>query len=105
VVAGVSRVPGLAGHGQQIASAVKSGQIGHVIAGLPATAARSVGMITRAAFTAGLNHILLVAAIIALASGVVSLLSIRGRDFAHQGAPGAAEAPGPPEVSGVSGHR
>jgi EmrB/QacA subfamily drug resistance transporter len=96
VTAGVSRVPGLAGHGQQIASAVKSGQIGHVIATLPAAAGRSVGMITRSAFTAGLNHILLVAAIIALASGVVSLICIRGKDFAHQGAPGAASAEGAP---------
>jgi hypothetical protein len=43
-----------------------------------------VGGITRAAFTSGLNGILLVAAIIALASGVVSLASIRTRDFAHQ---------------------
>ena len=40
--------------------------------------------ITRAAFTTGLNHILLVAAIIALASGVISLVAIRTRDFAQQ---------------------
>jgi hypothetical protein len=43
-----------------------------------------VGGITRAAFTTGLNSILLVAAIIALASGVISLAAIRTRDFAHQ---------------------
>ena len=36
----------------------------------------------RAAFTTGLNRILLVAAVIALVSGVVSLAAIRGRDFA-----------------------
>ena len=38
----------------------------------------------RAAFTTGLNRILLVAAVIALVSGVVSLAAIRGRDFAQQ---------------------
>jgi hypothetical protein len=38
-------------------------------------------MVTRSAFTAGLNQILLVAAIIALASGLVSLAAIRGQDF------------------------
>jgi hypothetical protein len=41
-------------------------------------------MITRAAFTTGLNRILLVAAIIALVSGVVALAAIRGKDFAPQ---------------------
>jgi hypothetical protein len=46
-----------------------------------------VGTITRAALTAGLNRILLVAAVIALVSGVVSLAAIRGRDFAQQQRP------------------
>jgi hypothetical protein len=38
-------------------------------------------VITRTAFTTGLNLILLVAAIIALVSGAVSLAAIRSRDF------------------------
>jgi hypothetical protein len=59
-----------------------------VIARLPAPARQAVGTITRAAFTAGLNRILLVAAIIALASGVVALAAIRGKDFVHQREPG-----------------
>jgi hypothetical protein len=42
-----------------------------------------VGTITRAAFTTGLNRILLVAAIIAFVAGVVSLAAIRSRDFAR----------------------
>ena len=46
-------------------------------------------MITRAAFTTGLNGILLVAAVIALVSGVISLAAIRGRDFAQQHRPGS----------------
>ncbi len=84
VVTRVSAVPGLSHQGQQIATAVQSGQIGQVIAKLPAPARQTAGLITRAAFTNGLNHILLVAAIIALVSGVVSLAAIRGKDFAHQ---------------------
>jgi hypothetical protein len=46
-----------------------------------------VGLITRTAFTTGLNRILLVAAIIALVSGVVALVAIRSRDFAQQQGP------------------
>jgi hypothetical protein len=40
-----------------------------------------VTLAARSAFTTGLNHILLVAAVIAFASGVLSLLLIRTRDF------------------------
>ena len=69
---------------------MQSGEIGHVIGPLPAPARQAVGMITRTAFTTGLNHILLVAAIIALASGVVSLAAIRSKDFAQQRGPGSA---------------
>ncbi len=80
-------VPGLSSRGPQIAAAVQSGQIGQVIAKLPLSARQSVGVITRTAFTTGLNLILLVAAIIALVSGVVSLAAIRSRDFAQQQGP------------------
>jgi hypothetical protein len=58
--------------GPQIAAAVQSGQIGQVITRLPAPARPSAVVITRTAFTTGLNLILLVAAIIALVSGAVS---------------------------------
>jgi len=63
---------------------VQSGKIGSVIGKLPGPARQAVGTITRTAFTTGLNRILLVAAIIALVSGVISLAAIRGKDFAHQ---------------------
>jgi len=87
VMARVSAVPSLSGRAGQISGAIQTGQIGHVIAQLPASARPTVGFITRSAFTAGLNHILLVAAIIALASGVISLAAIRTRDFAQQQGP------------------
>jgi EmrB/QacA subfamily drug resistance transporter len=80
----VAAVPGLAHEGPQIATAVQSGQIGNVISKLPGPARQAAGMITRAAFTTGLNGILLVAAVIALVSAVVSLVAIRSKDFAQQ---------------------
>ena len=92
VLARVAAVPGLSRQGPQIATAVQSGQIGHVIGQLPAHARQAAGVITRAAFTTGLDRILLVAAIIALASGVVSLAAIRGKDFGRA-APGGQEGP------------
>jgi hypothetical protein len=58
-----------------------------VITRLPPSARQSAVVITRTAFTTGLNLILLVAAIIALVSGAVSLAAIRSRDFAPQQGP------------------
>jgi hypothetical protein len=78
VLTRVSVIPGLAHSGPQIATAVQSGQIGR----LPGAARQAVETITKTAFTTGLNRILLVSAVIALASGVISLAAIRGKDFA-----------------------
>jgi EmrB/QacA subfamily drug resistance transporter len=79
----VARVPALAHQGRMLALAVQSGQIGPVISALPARSREVAAQITRAAFTTGLNRILLVGAIIALAAGVISLVSIRRKDFAR----------------------
>jgi EmrB/QacA subfamily drug resistance transporter len=87
VLAKVAAVPALSARSGQIANAIQTGKIGHVISRLPASARPLVGLITRSAFTTGLNGILLVAAIIALASAVISLAAIRGRDFAPQQGP------------------
>ena len=84
VISMVGALPGLSAHAPQVATAVQSGQIGSVLRRLPGPLRGQVAGITKAAFTAGLNHILLVAAIIALASGVISLAAIRTRDFAQQ---------------------
>jgi MFS family permease len=92
VLTRTAAVPGLSARGPQIARAVQSGQIGNVIARLPAPARQVAGPITRAAVTTGLDRILLVAAIIAFVAGVVSLAAIRGRDFARA-APGGQEGP------------
>ena len=81
VITRAAAVPGLSGRGAEIAGAVKSGQVQQLFASLPGPLRPAVGAVTRAAFTAGLDRILLVAAIIALASGVISLVAIRTRDF------------------------
>jgi hypothetical protein len=83
----VSAVPGLSGRGPQISSAVQSGQVSSLLSRLPGPVRAQVGGLTKAAFTSGLNDILLVAAVIALVSGVVALAAIRTRDFAHQQGP------------------
>jgi EmrB/QacA subfamily drug resistance transporter len=85
VLARVAAVPGLSHQGPRIATAVQSGEIGQVIGKLPTHTRQAVGVITRSAFTTGLNEILLIAAIIALVSAAVTLVAIRSKDFAHQG--------------------
>jgi len=74
----------MSGRAAQVVGAVQSGQTGRLIAHLPARTGHAVAVVTRSAFTAGLNQILLVAAIIAFASGLVSLVAIRGQDFVAQ---------------------
>jgi hypothetical protein len=69
---------------------VQSGEIAHVISKLPGHARQAIAVLTRTAFTAGLNRILLVAAIIALVSGVVSFAAIRSKDFVQQQGAGSA---------------
>jgi MFS family permease len=90
VLAKVNASPGLSGKGQQIATAVKSGAIQQTLATLPAKSRGPVALITKTAFTSGLDLILLYGAIIAFVTGVISLAAIRGQDFAHQ--PGQAAA-------------
>jgi EmrB/QacA subfamily drug resistance transporter len=81
----IAAVPGLSSHSHQITSAIQSGQIRSVIAHLPLLERQTVGLLTKSVFTSGLNNILLVAAIIAFAGGVISLIAIRTKDFVLQG--------------------
>jgi EmrB/QacA subfamily drug resistance transporter len=83
VTAGVASTPALHSSGPRIASAIQNGQVQQLIAHLPGTARAAAGHLTKAAFTTGLDRILLVAAIIALACGVVSLFAIRTKDFVN----------------------
>lgn len=77
----LSASPGLRGQAPRISDALTNGQLGSALAHVPPSQRARVSLDARAAFTAGLDHILLVAAIIALCCGVLSLILIRARDF------------------------
>ena len=85
VLARVSGVSGLPGQGSRISAAVQSGQLSSLLKKLPSSARGQVAEIAKGAFVAGLDRILLVAAIIALVSGLIAFALIRKRDFANQG--------------------
>jgi EmrB/QacA subfamily drug resistance transporter len=80
----LAAIPGLGQRAAQIASSLTNGQLSGALASLPPAQRGPVAVAARSAFTTGLNRILLVAAIIALVSGVLSLLLIRTRDFVQQ---------------------
>jgi EmrB/QacA subfamily drug resistance transporter len=84
-MAGAQQVSALHGKAAMLSTAVQNGSIGSVIKQVPGRARGQVINVIRTAYTSGLNHILLVAAIIVLASGVIAFLTIRQKDFAHQG--------------------
>ncbi len=79
--------PSLRSLGGQISSAVQNGQVSVLLHHLPATVRPVAVVATRTAFTAGLDHILLVAAVIPLVCGVICLFAIRTRDFVSQQGP------------------
>jgi hypothetical protein len=83
VLSQVARKASLAHQGPKIAAAVQSGEVSQLIGKLPPQARQAAAEITKGAFASGLNRILLVAAVIALAAGVLALLLIRGKDFAR----------------------
>ena len=72
------------GSAHAIATAISSGQTHQAIARVPPQARTIVGEVARASFVAGLNKILLVAAVLAFAGAVASLLLIRSSDFVAQ---------------------
>ena len=80
----LTALSGLSHHTQQvIGTSLTNGQLAHVLAGLSTAQRGPVVIAARAAFTTGLNLILLVAAVIAGVSGILSLLLIRSKDFVH----------------------
>jgi hypothetical protein len=78
-----AQVPGLSGHTQQFTTALTNGQLSGAVSGLPPNARAPAETAARAAFTSGLNDILLVAAIMAIIAGVLSLALIRTRDLSR----------------------
>jgi EmrB/QacA subfamily drug resistance transporter len=83
----LASIPGAGSHSAQISAALQSGQMGQTLQSLPPQLRGPVAAATRGAFTDGLNLILLVAAVIALASGVIAFASIRTKDFIRREGP------------------
>jgi EmrB/QacA subfamily drug resistance transporter len=82
-----------AGRGDGLAHAVSAGGAPQALATAPAAARPRLEQAIHAAFTAALNDILLVAAIVAIAGGLLALALVRGSDFVVQGAPQPEPAP------------
>lgn len=77
----IGAIPGVGDVSSQISTAVQSGTVSQTLGSLPPEVRAPVKDLATAAFTSGLNEILLVAALIALVAGVVSLSVIRTKDF------------------------
>jgi EmrB/QacA subfamily drug resistance transporter len=76
-----------AGRADGLAHAVSAGGAPRAIAAAPGAARPRLEHAIHVAFTAALNDILLVAAVVAIAGGVLALALVRGSDFVAQGAP------------------
>jgi len=92
----------LASSAGRIASAVRRGQVGQLIASVPPARRGEVAAAVRAAFAAGLNDLLYVTGTLALAGALCALLLIRSKDFVQRTdpVPGGHGATG----HGATGH-
>ncbi len=89
----------LAHSAHSIAQAVSTGHAAQAIAGAsPATRGQLAGAST-SAFVAGLNDILLIAAVVAFAGGVLALALIRQKDFVDASGGMVEELPGAPAAA------
>jgi EmrB/QacA subfamily drug resistance transporter len=79
----------------QVADAVTGGQVGAVIQAAPPDLRQTIADAATASFVDALNHIGLIAAVIAFASGLLCLVLIRQKDFVEQG--GSTPSPPVPE--------
>jgi len=82
----------VAGHVGAAAHAVAGGAAAKVIGAVPSSLRARATAAVDSAFAGSLNDILLVGALIAIAGAVLSLVLVRGRDFATYGAPSHADA-------------
>jgi EmrB/QacA subfamily drug resistance transporter len=80
---------------RHLAEAISSGNAAHAISHAPAAARPRLGAVALGAFTSSLNELLLVAALVSFAGGVLAFLLIRQRDFVQPGAEAAPAGPAP----------
>jgi len=81
-----------AGRSGGLAHAVSAGGAPQAIAHAPVSSRPRLEQAIHAAFTAALNDILLVAAVVAIVGGLLALALVRSSDFVAQGAPQAEPA-------------
>jgi EmrB/QacA subfamily drug resistance transporter len=81
-----------AGHVHQISEQLATGGAAHAIAGTPPSLRGAVAHASASSFIAGLNEIMLVAAILAFAGSVLAYVLVRNRDFVAAPAMEAAAA-------------
>jgi len=91
VASALSGTP-LAPRAADVGDAVAASGGPDVVAGVPAAARETLARAAEQGFIDGLNEILLVAAVLAFATAIASLVLIRQRDFVTAPAPGAAAA-------------
>ncbi len=80
VVAQLAGTP-VAGQAQEIASAAASGRIGQIMGSVPPSARATVAAATKLGFVHGLNLIMVIAAILAFVSAILSFFLVREKDF------------------------
>jgi EmrB/QacA subfamily drug resistance transporter len=73
---------GLAGHGGQIAGALRNGGAHQLFASVPPTQRVQLAEVVRGSYTTALNEVLLIAAVVSFAAGVLAFALIRSKDFA-----------------------
>jgi EmrB/QacA subfamily drug resistance transporter len=77
----LAHAPAVASSAPRVAAMVRQGQVGQLLASLPAATRGPVAAALRSAFAAGLNDLLLVTGALAFAGALCALLLIRSRDF------------------------
>ncbi|MBZ5739384.1 MFS transporter [Nocardioides mangrovi] len=92
ITSGLAGTPAAA-QSDRISEAVTGGQVDAVLQAAPADVRPEIAQVAVSSFVDALNHIGLVAACIAFASGVLCLVLIRDKDFIRHGAPAPAAVP------------
>ncbi len=89
VVAGLSGLSGLS-NAHHLATQLASGQATNVIAAAPAGDRARIAEVARASFVSGLNHILVIGALVAAVGAVLAAVLVRPQDFVASGPQAAA---------------
>jgi hypothetical protein len=100
IVAGLAGSP-LASRAQALSDQISRGSIPSALAQVPPSARAHLAYTARAGFISGLNEILLIGAVLALAAAVLSFFLIRQRDFVS--VHGAGPSPADPAVAAAAG--